>query len=94
MISFSQEAYIDKMLKWFNVEDSKMHITPIDFNIHLSKYQFSSTDEEKVAMWKVPCREAIGSLMWAVVATQPDIALQYHYSLNFLKTQEKYIGRQ
>ena len=24
-ISFSQEAYIDKMLKWFNIKDSKTH---------------------------------------------------------------------
>ena len=29
LISFSQKAYIDKMLKWFNLEDSKTHITSI-----------------------------------------------------------------
>ena len=27
LISFSQEAYIDKKLKWFNIEDSKTHNT-------------------------------------------------------------------
>ena len=30
LISFSQEAYIDKILNWVNLQDSKMHITPID----------------------------------------------------------------
>ena len=33
LISFLQEAYIDKILSWFNLEDSKMHTTPIDPNI-------------------------------------------------------------
>ena len=68
-ISFSQEAYIDKILSWFNLEDSKMHITPIDPNIHLSKDQCPSTNDEKIDMSKIPYREAIGSLMWAAVAT-------------------------
>ena len=69
LISFSQEAYIDKILSQFNLQDLKMDITPIDPNIRLSKDQCSSTDEEKVFMSKIPYREAIGSLMWAAVAT-------------------------
>ena len=48
--SFSQEVYIDKMLKQFNLEDSKTHITPIDPSIQLTKDQCYSKDEEKVAM--------------------------------------------
>ena len=36
-ISFSQEAYIDKMMSWFHLEDSKTHTTPIDPNICLTK---------------------------------------------------------
>ena len=47
LISFSQEAYIDKILNWFNLQDSKTHITPLDPNIRLTKDQCSSTDEEK-----------------------------------------------
>ena len=68
-ISFSQEAYIDTILNRFNLQDSKTHITPLDLNIHLTKDQCSSTDEEKAQMSKIPYREAIGSLMWAAVAT-------------------------
>ena len=68
-ISFSQEVYIDKILSQFNLQDLKMHITPIDLDICLSKDQCSSTDEEKVTMSKIPYREAIGSLMWVTVAT-------------------------
>ena len=73
LISFPQEAYIDKILSQFNLQDSKTHITPIDPNICLSKDQCSSTDKEKVAISKIPYREAIGSLMWAAVATRPGL---------------------
>ena len=69
LINFSQEAYIDKMMSRFHLEDSKMHTIRIDPNIHLTKDQCSSTDNEKVVMSKIPYREAIGSLMWAAVAT-------------------------
>ena len=31
-ISFSQEAYIDKTMSWFHLEDSKSHTTPLDPN--------------------------------------------------------------
>ena len=51
-ISFSQEAYIDKMMSQFHLQDSKTHITPLDPNIRLTKDQCSSTDNEKAAMSK------------------------------------------
>ena len=61
------------MMSRFHLKDSKTHITPLDPNIQLIKDQCSSTDDKKAAMSKIPYREAIGSLMWAAVATQPDI---------------------
>ena len=84
-ISFSQEGYIDKILNQFNLQDSKTHITLIDPNICLSKDQCSSTDEEKIAMSKIPYREAIGSLMWVAVATRPDIAFAVSLLSKFLE---------
>ena len=60
---------LGELWSWFNLQDSKMHIKHIDPNIHLSKDQCSSTDEEKVSMSKIPYRQAIGSLMWATVVT-------------------------
>ena len=36
-------------------------------------------------MEKVPYRQAIGSLMWAVVATQPDIAFAVSLLSQFLE---------
>ena len=85
LISFSQEAYIDEILTQFNLQGSKTHITPIDPNICLSKDQCSLTDEDKAAMSKIPYREAIGSLMWAAVVTQPDIAFPVSLLSQFLE---------
>ena len=84
-ISFSQEAYINKVLNWFNLQDSKTHITPLDPNTCLTKDQCSSTDEEKAQMSKIPYREAIGLLMWAAVATRPDIAFAVSLLSQFLE---------
>ena len=85
LISFSQEGYIDKMLSCLHLEDLKTHTTPIPPNIQLSKDQCSSTDEEKVAMSKIPYREAIGSLMWTTVSTQPDITIAVSLLSQFLE---------
>ena len=84
-ISFSQEAYIDKILDRSNIQDTKMHITPLDPNMKLSKDQCPESHEDKVAMSKIPHREAIGSLMWEAVATWPDIAFIVSLLSQFLK---------
>ena len=46
-----------------------MHITPLDPNAKLTKDQCLNKHEEKLGMAKIPCMEAIGSLMWAAVTT-------------------------
>ena len=88
-ISFSQEAYIDKILDRFNLQASKMHTTPLDPNTKLIKDQCPITHEDKLAMSKIPYREAIGSLMWAAVATWPDIAFAVSLLSQFLENPGK-----
>ena len=74
MITISQPAYIERLIKWFNLQDAKTHAMPLDSNIKLTQGQCPQTEQEKCATAKVPYRQAIRSLMWAAVATQPDIA--------------------
>ena len=74
------------MMSQFHLEDSKTHTTPIDPNIRLTKDQCSYTDNEKVAMSKIPYREAIGLLMWVAVATRPDIAFCKEYTYTQMVT--------
>ena len=84
-INVSQEAYIDNILARFNLQEAKSYSSPLDPNVKLSKDQCPKTDEEKKAMEKVPYRQAIRSLMWAAVATQPDIAFPVSLLSQFLE---------
>ena len=84
-LSISQSAYIDKILRRFNLQDAKTSTTPLDPNIKLTKDQSPTTDAEKEDMKKIPYRQAIGSLMWTAVATRPDIAFSVSLLSQFLE---------
>lgn len=70
----SQEAYIKKVLQRFNMEKAKPVSTPLALHFKLSKEQCPSTIEDKERMKNVPYASAVGSLMYAMVCTRPDIA--------------------
>ena len=72
-ITLSQAAYIDSIIKRFNLSSASPLSTPIDHNALLSKDQSPSTPQQIDDMRKVPYREAIGSLMYAAIGTRPDI---------------------
>ena len=73
-LSLSQGAYVQTVLGRFNLENANTVTSPMDPSVHLTKSQSPATDEEKEDMASVPYRELIGSLMYAAVATRPDIA--------------------
>jgi hypothetical protein len=72
--SISQTAYIDHICEKFNLQDVKPLSTLLDPRNHLSKSQSPSTPKQIDDMHGVPYREAVGSLMYAVVGTWPNIA--------------------
>ena len=73
-ITLSQTAYIDSVVKRFNLTTAFPLHMPINPNTHLSKDQSPSTPQQSDNMKKVPYREAIRSLMYATIGTHPDIA--------------------
>jgi hypothetical protein len=73
-LQLSQEEYIDRILKRFSMSNAKPVSTPLASHFRLSKDQSPKTEEEKDFMAKVPYASAIGSLMYAMVCTRPDIA--------------------
>ena len=72
-ISLSQVAYIDSLVKHFQLVDAPPLSMPIDPNALLTKSQSPSTPRQFDDMRNVPYREAVGSLMYAAVGTRPDI---------------------
>jgi hypothetical protein len=74
LIGLSQSAYIDKILKRFKMEDSKRGFLPISHGTILSKTQSPTTNQEIARMNGIPYASAIGSIMYAMLCTRPDIA--------------------
>lgn len=73
-LKLSQAEYIKKVLKRFSMGDAKPVGTPLASHFRLTKDQSPKTNEERDYMGKVPYASAIGSLMYAMVCTRPDIA--------------------
>ena len=73
-VHLSQRAYIDSILRRYNLNDLKPLSTPMDTQIRLTSEQAPQSATEFAAMRDVPYREAVGALNWAALATRPDIA--------------------
>ena len=74
VLTLSQEQYIEKVLCRFNMQNVKPVKTPLAAHFKLSSEHSPKTDEERNDMESVPYASAIGSLMYAMVGTRPDIA--------------------
>jgi hypothetical protein len=74
LIRLSQDAYIDKILNRLNMQDSKKCFLPMTHGITLSKNQYPSTPDEQERMRGIPYASAIGSIMYTVLCTCPDVS--------------------
>ncbi|GAA0151558.1 hypothetical protein LIER_10256 [Lithospermum erythrorhizon] len=70
----SQEKYIHKVLARFNMQDAKPVSCPLGTHFKLSTKLCSSRRGDMDDMEKVPYASAVGSLMYAMLCTRPDIA--------------------
>lgn len=83
-ISLSQTSYVDTILSRFSLSDAKPVASPITPGADLSKEDAPKDATEAAHMKKTPYREAIGSLMYAAVATRPDITFAVNTLSQFL----------
>ena len=70
----SQEEYLKKVLNRFGMSNTKPVITPLSQQFKLSKNQAPRTHEEQKYMESIPYANVVGSLMYSMVCTRPDIA--------------------
>ena len=80
----SQERYIEKVLERFNMGEAKPVCTPLAGHFKLGSHQCPTNDKEKEEMKTVPYSSAVGSLMYAMVCTRPDIAFAVGVVSRFL----------
>ena len=62
------------MLARFSMEGAKAISTPMPLHVQLSGKGSPISEKDKTYMEKVPYASAVGSLMYAMVCTRPDIA--------------------
>jgi len=72
-ILLSQRSYIDSILQCYGLDNLKPISTPMDPNVKLMSAQSPMTTDDITKMRDVPYHEAVGSLMYASLGTQPDI---------------------
>ncbi|KAD6119012.1 hypothetical protein E3N88_10283 [Mikania micrantha] len=74
LLGLSQSTYIDKMMARFNMENSKKGTIPMTKGTVLNKSQSPTTDIEIRRMQAIPYASAIGSIMYAMLCTRPDVS--------------------
>lgn len=74
MLGLTQGTYIDSMLRRYSMENSKRGLIPMSHGVSLSKKMCPKTSEERERMNKIPYASAIGSIMYAMLCTRPDVA--------------------
>ena len=75
LIGLSQSTYLDKVLKKFKMDQSKKGFLPMLKGVKLSQTQCPTTAEDREKMKDVPYASTIGSIMYAMLCTRPDVCL-------------------
>ncbi|GJS05372.1 transposable element [Tanacetum coccineum] len=70
----SQKSYIEKIISRFGMSSAKSVNTPSSANFRLSTTCAPQNEAEIEYMSRIPYASAVGSLMYAMVCTRPDIA--------------------
>ena len=89
LLWLSQESYVEKLLERFNVHKAKPISTPLAGHFKLSTKQSPTSKKEKEEMNNVPYSFAVGSLMYAMICTRPNIAYVVGVVSRFLTNSGK-----
>ena len=89
LIWLSQESYIEKVFERFYMNKAKLVGCPLAGHFKLSSNQCTTSGKDKEEMLKVPYASAVGSLMYAMACTRPDIAHAVGVVSRFLSNPSK-----
>ncbi|GKA62558.1 retrotransposon protein, putative, ty1-copia subclass [Tanacetum coccineum] len=88
LIGLCKSAYIEKILKRYHMENSKRGSIPMHEKHRLSKSQGASTPTELKRMQNVPYASDVGSIMYVVRCTRPDVAFAQNITSRFQQNPE------
>lgn len=81
-IALSQRAYTERVLKRFGMESCNPKRTPLPPGISLSSSPVPLSADDHYYMQDKPYREVLGSIMYLMIATRPDLG----FSVNILSS--------
>nr|GEV41445.1 hypothetical protein [Tanacetum cinerariifolium] len=83
LIGLSQNAYLDKILKRYKMDNSKCGFILMQVDLHLSKSQCATTSAEINRMQNVPYASSVRCIMYAVRCIRPDVAFMQNITRRF-----------
>lgn len=86
VLRLSQEKYLEQVLKTFGMQDASSVQTPIGSQFKLKAVSKPEEADQMKKMENVPYASAVGSLMYAMVGSRPDLA----YGLGLVS---RYMGK-
>ncbi|GJZ41617.1 retrotransposon protein, putative, ty1-copia subclass, partial [Tanacetum coccineum] len=83
LIGLGQNAHMDKIIKRYKMYNSKRGHIPIQERLDLNKTQGASTPKEVKCMQNVPYASAVGSIVYVVRCTKPNVAFTQNITSRF-----------
>ena len=74
MLYLGQRGYIEKVLRRFNMHDAKPVSTPLAAHFKLSSALCPVSDDDIEYMSRIPYSSVVGSLMYTMVCSRPDLS--------------------
>ena len=93
-LKISQKTYVYRVLDRFGTSEAKPALTIIAQLFKLSHKQCPNSEEETEYMNKVPYTNAVGSIMFSMICTKPDLAFAASFIALSCLILEENIGMQ
>ena len=93
MLGLSQAGYIDKVLEWFSMQNSKKCLLPFKHGVPLSDDTRPETQEEVEMMRQVPYASAWEVSCMPCFVLDQIFVIQLAWSADFNQIQDQNIGK-
>ena len=74
IFSWCKKKYLSEVVQKFDMLDRRPVSTPLSPTSKLNSEDSPPSDAESALMKDVPCRSALGSLMYLAICSRPDIS--------------------
>ena len=85
----NQTDYVSRVIERFKMEEIKGVGTPMAQHFRLSKQQAPEGEREREEMQLIPYANIVGSIMYAMISTRPDVALAISVTSRFMGAHGK-----